>query len=193
MLRWKSCGIPFYVCFFWFLIVVCMISLLVLPYFMHRLSYLLSNQAFTSASQGLLNCLVYGWTQQHFRTMVASTRRDANTQTPLLRSQKSRDYSSLSSSVERFQDVWGHTPPPYLWDWMERDSQPASVLLVWHSSISNPIPQCIDSNAAWRKNMNVEGYMWSRAAAEEDCGPCMCLAGHSKLGPGWLELLLWWS
>ncbi|KAJ8380306.1 hypothetical protein SKAU_G00010840 [Synaphobranchus kaupii] len=51
-------------------------------------------QAFTSASQGLLNCLVYGWTQQHFRTLSSSAVRDVNTQTPLLRSQK-RGYSTL--------------------------------------------------------------------------------------------------
>ncbi|KAL2079570.1 hypothetical protein ACEWY4_025314 [Coilia grayii] len=62
-------------------------------------------QAFTSASQGLLNCLVYGWTQQHFRSLGTATRRDADTQTPLLRSQKRRDYSALSCSVERFQGV----------------------------------------------------------------------------------------
>ncbi|XP_042561614.1 transmembrane protein 116 isoform X2 [Clupea harengus] len=61
-------------------------------------------QAFTSASQGLLNCLVYGWTQQHFRSLSTGTKRDADTQTPLLRSQKGRDYSALRS-VERFQGV----------------------------------------------------------------------------------------
>ncbi|XP_063043743.1 transmembrane protein 116 [Engraulis encrasicolus] len=63
-------------------------------------------QALTSASQGLLNCLVYGWTHQHFRSLGAATRRDADTQTPLLRSQKRRDYSALGcSSEERFQGV----------------------------------------------------------------------------------------
>ncbi|ROL44391.1 Transmembrane protein 116 [Anabarilius grahami] len=55
-------------------------------------------QAFTSASQGLLNCLVYGWTQQHFRSLSSSTLRDANTQTPLLRSQK-RNYAALRSAA----------------------------------------------------------------------------------------------
>ncbi|XP_051548131.1 transmembrane protein 116-like [Myxocyprinus asiaticus] len=53
-------------------------------------------QALTSASQGLLNCLVYGWTQQHFRSLSSSTFRDANTQTPLLRSQK-KNYATLHS------------------------------------------------------------------------------------------------
>ncbi|XP_076145423.1 transmembrane protein 116 isoform X1 [Alosa pseudoharengus] len=61
-------------------------------------------QACTSASQGLLNCLVYGWTQKHFRSLGTTTRRDADTQTPLLRSQKRRDYSALCS-VDRFQGV----------------------------------------------------------------------------------------
>ncbi|KAK9973983.1 hypothetical protein ABG768_022096 [Culter alburnus] len=55
-------------------------------------------QAFTSASQGLLNCLVYGWTQQHFRSLSSSAVRDANTQTPLLRSQK-RNYAALRSAA----------------------------------------------------------------------------------------------
>ncbi|KAM4580988.1 transmembrane protein 116 [Odontesthes bonariensis] len=54
------------------------------------------SQAFTSASQGFLNCLVYGWTCVHFRRvgrMVLS--RDVNTQTPLLRSQQIRNYHTL--------------------------------------------------------------------------------------------------
>ncbi|KAG9333382.1 hypothetical protein JZ751_012742 [Albula glossodonta] len=54
-------------------------------------------QALTSASQGLLNCLVYGWTQQRFRSLTSSALRDVNTQTPLLRSQK-RGYSALRST-----------------------------------------------------------------------------------------------
>ncbi|XP_017569979.1 transmembrane protein 116 [Pygocentrus nattereri] len=58
-------------------------------------------QAFTSASQGLLNCLVYGWTQQHFRSL---SMRDANTQTPLLRSQK-RSYAALHSSSSKLQNI----------------------------------------------------------------------------------------
>ncbi|XP_042613081.1 transmembrane protein 116-like [Cyprinus carpio] len=56
-------------------------------------------QAFTSASQGLLNCLVYGWTQQHFRSLSSgSIIRDATTQTPLLRSQKP-NYAALRSTA----------------------------------------------------------------------------------------------
>lgn len=54
------------------------------------------SQAFTSASQGFLNCLVYGWTRARLRQagkMVLS--RDADTQTPLLRSQRSRGYQTL--------------------------------------------------------------------------------------------------
>ncbi|KAL0192107.1 hypothetical protein M9458_010403, partial [Cirrhinus mrigala] len=56
--------------------------------------------AFTSASQGLLNCLVYGWTQQHFRSLSggSTTVRDADTQTPLLRSQR-RNYATLHSAA----------------------------------------------------------------------------------------------
>ncbi|XP_036383576.1 transmembrane protein 116 [Megalops cyprinoides] len=55
------------------------------------------SQAFTSASQGLLNCLVYGWTQQHFRSLNRSAVRDVNTQTPLLRAQK-RGYEAMHST-----------------------------------------------------------------------------------------------
>ncbi|KAK1792423.1 hypothetical protein P4O66_012370, partial [Electrophorus voltai] len=54
-------------------------------------------EAFTCASQGFLNCIVYGWTQQHFRSLSSVAVRDADTQTPLLRSQR-RTYASLSSS-----------------------------------------------------------------------------------------------
>ncbi|XP_060763667.1 transmembrane protein 116 isoform X2 [Neoarius graeffei] len=61
-------------------------------------------QAFTSGSQGLLNCLVYGWTQQHFRTLSSGTVQDANTQTPLLRSQK-QTYNTLCSSSTSMQHV----------------------------------------------------------------------------------------
>uniref|UniRef100_A0A8D0H1N4 Transmembrane protein 116 n=1 Tax=Sphenodon punctatus TaxID=8508 RepID=A0A8D0H1N4_SPHPU len=44
--------------------------------------------ALTASSQGLLNCVVYGWTQHTFRRMKRNTFRDVDTQTPLLRSQK---------------------------------------------------------------------------------------------------------
>ncbi|XP_061117349.1 transmembrane protein 116 [Conger conger] len=53
-------------------------------------------QALTSGSQGLLNCLVYGWTQQDFRTLSSKAVRHIDTQTPLLRSQK-KGYNTLSS------------------------------------------------------------------------------------------------
>uniref|UniRef100_A0A4W5KZB1 Transmembrane protein 116 n=1 Tax=Hucho hucho TaxID=62062 RepID=A0A4W5KZB1_9TELE len=54
-------------------------------------------QAFTSSSQGLLNCLVYGWTQTHFRSASKDALRDMDTQTPLLRSQK-KGYKTLWST-----------------------------------------------------------------------------------------------
>uniref|UniRef100_A0A8C7M3N6 Transmembrane protein 116 n=1 Tax=Oncorhynchus mykiss TaxID=8022 RepID=A0A8C7M3N6_ONCMY len=53
-------------------------------------------QAFTSSSQGLLNCVVYGWTQTHFRSASKDALRDMDTQTPLLRSQK-KGYKTLCS------------------------------------------------------------------------------------------------
>ncbi|NXP17524.1 TM116 protein, partial [Scytalopus superciliaris] len=56
---------------------------------------LLILQALTAASQGLLNCLVYGWTQHAFLALKRGSRRDADTQTPLLRSQK-KFYSSTA-------------------------------------------------------------------------------------------------
>ncbi|KAM4600394.1 transmembrane protein 116 [Polymixia lowei] len=55
-------------------------------------------QAFTSASQGFFNCLVYGWTHRHFRSATRKAlSRDADTQTPLLRSQK-RHYQTLRTA-----------------------------------------------------------------------------------------------
>uniref|UniRef100_A0A3Q1EI80 Transmembrane protein 116 n=1 Tax=Acanthochromis polyacanthus TaxID=80966 RepID=A0A3Q1EI80_9TELE len=54
------------------------------------------SQAVTSASQGFLNCVVYGWTSVHLRRAGRTVlSRDVNTQTPLLRAQKARSYSSL--------------------------------------------------------------------------------------------------
>ncbi|XP_044214936.1 transmembrane protein 116 [Thunnus albacares] len=57
------------------------------------------SQAFTSASQGFLNCLVYGWTcgllRRAGRTVLS---RDVDTQTPLLRSQKKRSYQTLCTT-----------------------------------------------------------------------------------------------
>ncbi|XP_007541863.1 transmembrane protein 116 [Poecilia formosa] len=51
------------------------------------------SEAFTSASQGFLNCLVYGWTRLHLRRAGLSFfSRDVDTQTPLLRSQQTRSY-----------------------------------------------------------------------------------------------------
>ncbi|XP_064582745.1 transmembrane protein 116 [Zonotrichia leucophrys gambelii] len=58
---------------------------------------LLILQALTAASQGLLNCLVYGWTQHAFLSLKRGSRRDVDTQTPLLRSQK-KFYSSTAPS-----------------------------------------------------------------------------------------------
>lgn len=54
-------------------------------------------QAFTSASQGFLNCLVYGWTHALLRRAGRTVlRREVDTQTPLLRWQK-RSYQALAS------------------------------------------------------------------------------------------------
>ncbi|AWO96206.1 putative transmembrane protein 116-like [Scophthalmus maximus] len=54
------------------------------------------SQAFTSASQGFLNCLVYGWTHTRLRRVGRTGQsRDMDTQTPLLRSQKKKNYQAL--------------------------------------------------------------------------------------------------
>ncbi|XP_030606159.1 transmembrane protein 116 [Archocentrus centrarchus] len=54
------------------------------------------SQALTSASQGFLNCLVYGWTRVHLRRAGRSVlSRDVDTQTPLLRAQRNRGYQTL--------------------------------------------------------------------------------------------------
>ncbi|XP_074868713.1 transmembrane protein 116 isoform X2 [Carettochelys insculpta] len=55
-------------------------------------------QALTAASQGLLNCIVYGWTQHMFRRMKRKACRDVDTQTPLLRSQKKHYASTAPTS-----------------------------------------------------------------------------------------------
>nr|XP_003462994.1 transmembrane protein 116 [Cavia porcellus] len=60
-------------------------------------------QALTAASQGLLNCGVYGWTQHKFHQLKQEARRDADTQTPLLCSQKrvyNRGLDPLESTVD---------------------------------------------------------------------------------------------
>lgn len=57
-------------------------------------------QALTAASQGLLNCIVYGWTQHTFRCMKRNACRDIDTQTPLLRSQKKYYASTYPTSTQ---------------------------------------------------------------------------------------------
>ncbi|XP_078010440.1 transmembrane protein 116 isoform X1 [Phascolarctos cinereus] len=64
---------------------------------LHMALYVL--QALTAASQGLLNCGVYGWTQHRFHRLRREARRDADTQTPLLRSQK-RFYTGALGAPE---------------------------------------------------------------------------------------------
>jgi len=60
-----------------------------------NLQCVLCLQAFTAASQGFLNCLVYGWTRG--RRVVS---RDEDTQTPLLRSQRGRSYQTTEDTEE---------------------------------------------------------------------------------------------
>nr|KAF6312312.1 transmembrane protein 116 [Pipistrellus kuhlii] len=67
---------------------------------LHMALYVL--QALTASSQGLLNCAVYGWTQYKFFQLKQESRRDADTQTPLLCSQKrfySRALDPLDSTL----------------------------------------------------------------------------------------------
>ncbi|XP_046496328.1 transmembrane protein 116 isoform X1 [Equus quagga] len=67
---------------------------------LHMALYVL--QALTASSQGLLNCGVYGWTQYNFYYLKQEARRDADTQTPLLCSQKrfySRGLHPLESTL----------------------------------------------------------------------------------------------
>ncbi|XP_019589448.1 transmembrane protein 116 isoform X1 [Rhinolophus sinicus] len=67
---------------------------------LHMALYIL--QALTASSQGLLNCGVYGWTQYKFFQLKQEARRDADTQTPLLCSQKrfySRGLDPLESTL----------------------------------------------------------------------------------------------
>ncbi|XP_036785106.1 transmembrane protein 116 isoform X3 [Manis pentadactyla] len=64
---------------------------------LHLALYVL--QALTASSQGLLNCGVYGWTQHRFYQVKQEARHDADTQTPLLCSQK-RFYSKTLDPLE---------------------------------------------------------------------------------------------
>ncbi|XP_009002927.3 transmembrane protein 116 isoform X7 [Callithrix jacchus] len=67
---------------------------------LHMALYVL--QALTATSQGLLNCGVYGWTQHKFHQLKQEAQRDADTQTPLLCSQKrcyGRGLNSLESTL----------------------------------------------------------------------------------------------
>ncbi|XP_019322969.1 transmembrane protein 116 isoform X1 [Panthera pardus] len=68
-------------------------------------------QALTASSQGLLNCGVYGWTQYKFYQLKQEARRDADTQTPLLCSQK-RFYSRGLDTVESTL-AFATSPPPF--------------------------------------------------------------------------------
>ncbi|XP_069816867.1 transmembrane protein 116 [Dendropsophus ebraccatus] len=54
-------------------------------------------QAFTAVSQGFLNSLAYGWMQQMYRCLKQNSVRHADTQTPLLRSQKNL-YAAMQTS-----------------------------------------------------------------------------------------------
>ncbi|KAF7644081.1 hypothetical protein LDENG_00228120 [Lucifuga dentata] len=59
-------------------------------------SVLYISQAFTSASQGFFNCLVYGWKHTRFRHVRTVLSQDVDTQTPLLQCQKKkRGYQTL--------------------------------------------------------------------------------------------------
>ncbi|XP_051888275.1 transmembrane protein 116 isoform X2 [Pristis pectinata] len=70
------------------------------PMNMSRLYFVLYIlQALTAPSQGLLNCIVYGWTQRMFRYMKQKAYCDADTQTPLLRFQKQSYHSTRSANV----------------------------------------------------------------------------------------------
>ncbi|XP_026980410.1 transmembrane protein 116 isoform X1 [Orcinus orca] len=67
---------------------------------LHMALYVL--QALTASSQGLLNCGVYSWTQYKFYQLKQEARHDADTQTPLLCSQKrfySRGLDPLESTI----------------------------------------------------------------------------------------------
>uniref|UniRef100_A0A8C0HXZ8 Transmembrane protein 116 n=1 Tax=Balaenoptera musculus TaxID=9771 RepID=A0A8C0HXZ8_BALMU len=67
---------------------------------LHMALYVL--QALTASSQGLLNCGVYGWTQYKLYQLKQEARHDADTQTPLLCSQKrfySRGLDPLESTI----------------------------------------------------------------------------------------------
>lgn len=72
-------------------------------------------QALTAASQGLINCGIYGWTQCKFQQLKREPRRDADTQTPLLCSQK-RIYSR-SLDPQEFSLAFAASSSTILWNY----------------------------------------------------------------------------
>lgn len=126
---------------------------------MEKCSCSLCPQAFTSASQGLLNCLVYGWTQQHFRSLSSGAVRDANTQTPLLRSQK-RNYAALRSAASLTNFVW-HTSTVVHWpDALNIETLPVYVFLRNRTceileAIQHTLPCQKNSSREDQKQLNI--------------------------------------
>lgn len=109
-------------------------------------------QAFTSASQGFLNCLVYGWTRARLRRAGRTVlSRDVDTQTPLLRSQKKRSYQALpniSWKTQRRADQLRlrtrrrlcHLQHKKVWTftWTERENTVVVSVQRTNASISDP-------------------------------------------------------
>ncbi|XP_030013716.1 transmembrane protein 116 [Sphaeramia orbicularis] len=101
VMDWRMILYPVIFIFCWGPAVVLAVLLLVAPSGSHGkigvTLYIL--QALTSASQGFLNCLVYGWTRGSLRGVSRTVLcRDTDTQTPLLRSQKTRGYQSTRTT-----------------------------------------------------------------------------------------------
>lgn len=115
-------------------------------------------QALTAASQGLLNCLVYGWTQHVFLSLKRGSRRDVDTQTPLLRSQK-KFYSSTAPS----------NPP---------DTAGSSSTLLWCSPACRVLPSPPELGWNWSSG--------STARAQRGWQSRL-LSGHSYLFDGFFQ------
>ncbi|XP_013963511.1 transmembrane protein 116 isoform X3 [Canis lupus baileyi] len=124
--------VAFFCC--WGPVVILMIIKLTKPQDMKLHMALCVLQALTASSQGLLNCGVYGWTQYKFYQLKQKARRDADTQTPLLCSQK-RFYSRGLDTMESTLTFATSPPPSFETVILEHPGFDFTILVLCLSSV----------------------------------------------------------
>ncbi len=161
------------------------------------LEFVFCPQAFTSASQGFLNCLVYGWTCAHLRRAGRRVlSRDMDTQTPLLRSQKKRSYQTLRTvgwKKEKWQteseteQVFSVICSKDVWTLTERENTSTESQQRMKTSTSDPEP------LRWEKGKKKkEGEFTMRGRATKKTGferDRLHLLCTTNLTGGWKSFL----